>query len=296
MPSSTGPGKDPRRPALPGAGDAARGGGGGLHAGRGRPAPPRHGGLAPNGPHRAPPGEAHHPYAGERHRSRVRRARVPADPRLRRVRLSREPRRELRSHQLRHRLSSAALPGRVHLRSPERPAYGLLLRRHHHRGWQTPRRRVLPHRRPLQRLGLYDARRGRGGAHGAPLRERTRRERGREDRGGPEHRSLHVDGGFLTKGARQREGPRRPCRSGSVRRTREDAPGVSVESPGAPQGRPRRVRLPPETDVAFEDLGELERIAWDYEASSHSTRDTPSVPCARSCAPRDFPTRRPSPG
>jgi error-prone DNA polymerase len=34
----------------------------------------------------------------------------------------------------------------------------------------------------------------------------------------------------------------------------------------------------PEADVAFEDLGELERITWDYEASSHSTRGHPLGP------------------
>jgi error-prone DNA polymerase len=35
---------------------------------------------------------------------------------------------------------------------------------------------------------------------------------------------------------------------------------------------------PPETEVAFEDLGDLERITWDYEASSHSTVGHPLGP------------------
>ena len=43
-----GAGEDARRAAVPGAGDAPRGGRRRLHAGRGRPAAPRHGGLAPH--------------------------------------------------------------------------------------------------------------------------------------------------------------------------------------------------------------------------------------------------------
>ena len=50
-----GAGKDAGRAAVSGAGDAAGGGGGRLHARRGRPAPPRHGRLAAAGPDRPVP-------------------------------------------------------------------------------------------------------------------------------------------------------------------------------------------------------------------------------------------------
>ena len=55
---SRGAGKDARRAAVPGAGDAAGRGGGRLHAGRGRSTPPRDGRLAAAGRDRPVPQEA----------------------------------------------------------------------------------------------------------------------------------------------------------------------------------------------------------------------------------------------
>ena len=112
------------------------------------------------------------------HRARVRRARVRADPRLRRVRLSREPRRELRADRLRDGLAQVPLPGRVHLLAAQRAADGLLLAGDDRRGRQAPRRRDPADRRHCQRLGLHlgsfrwQCWRLRG-AHGAAVRERT---------------------------------------------------------------------------------------------------------------------------
>ena len=88
--------QDARRAALPGAGDEAGDGGGRLHAGRGGPVAARHGGVAPQRTHRAAPRPVGEPHAGEGDRPRVRRAGLRPDPRVRGVRLSREPRGELR--------------------------------------------------------------------------------------------------------------------------------------------------------------------------------------------------------
>ena len=100
--------QDARRAALSGAGDEARGGGGRLHPGRGRSAPPRHGGVASHRSDRPAPRPAGDPHDGEGDRPGVRRAGVRADPGVRRLRLSGEPRGELRADRLRH--GVAALP------------------------------------------------------------------------------------------------------------------------------------------------------------------------------------------
>ncbi len=65
--------EDARRAAVPGAGDAARDGRRRLHAGRGRPAAPRHGGVAAQRAHRAAPRAA-------RSRAWRRRASRPSSP------------------------------------------------------------------------------------------------------------------------------------------------------------------------------------------------------------------------
>ena len=58
-------GKDPGRAAVSGAGDAAGGRGGRLHARRGRPASPRHGGLAAAGADRPVPQEVDRRHGGQ---------------------------------------------------------------------------------------------------------------------------------------------------------------------------------------------------------------------------------------
>ena len=62
----------------------------------------------------------------QRLRPRVRRALLQPDRGLRRVRLPREPRRQLRPARLRLGLDQAALPGGVLRRAPQQPAHGLL--------------------------------------------------------------------------------------------------------------------------------------------------------------------------
>jgi error-prone DNA polymerase len=210
----------------------------GLYAGRGRSAPPGHGGLEEHRPHRAPPGKARDPNAGERHRSRVRREGVPADHRIRRVRLSREPRRELRPHQLRGVVPAVPFPGGVHLRSIERAAHGLLLPRHHRRRRKAPRSDVPPGRRARKRVGLHHG--GRGSCpYGTPLRQRPQREgRRRAHRRRAKGGALRLDGGFFEKGGNRRESPRGSRERGSFRRARAHEEVVSMEGPRPPQGRP----------------------------------------------------------
>ena len=91
-----GAGKDAGRAAVSGAGDAAGGRGGRIHARRGRPAPPRHGRLAPAGHHRPVPQEADRRDARPGAVAGVRRGGVPPDPRVRRLRVSRVARGQLR--------------------------------------------------------------------------------------------------------------------------------------------------------------------------------------------------------
>jgi error-prone DNA polymerase len=49
---------------------------------------------------------------------------------------------------------------------------------------------------------------------------------------------------------------------------------------------------PPEAEVAFDDLDELERIAWDYEASSHSTKGHPLGPLREAMKSQGLPDAR----
>ena len=108
---------DLRRHRLPGAGDADRPGDGGLLAGRGRPAAPRHGQERQEGD-----GAAEIPLRRRRGEERRQEARRGVDLRagrqVRRLRLQQEPRRRLRARQLSHGLPEGELPrgvpGRLH--------------------------------------------------------------------------------------------------------------------------------------------------------------------------------------
>jgi error-prone DNA polymerase len=48
----------------------------------------------------------------------------------------------------------------------------------------------------------------------------------------------------------------------------------------------------PEGDVSFDDLGEIERISWDYEASSHSTHGHPLGPLRETLRAQGLPDAR----
>jgi len=125
--SERSPRQDARRAAVPGAGDAARGRRRRLHPGRSRPAPPRHGRVAPQRPHRKTPRAPDLCDGEKRHRARVRRARLRTDPRLRRVWISGEPRRELRAHRVCDVVDEEALPAGVHVLAAQCAADGVLL-------------------------------------------------------------------------------------------------------------------------------------------------------------------------
>ena len=118
--------KHARRAVVPGAGHAAGRGGRRLHARRGRPAAPRHGRLAPPGHHRAVPQEAARGHAGQGPDAGICRSGVRPDPRLRRIRLSRVARRQLRAVGLCFGLAEALLPGRFHRGPDQQPADGFL--------------------------------------------------------------------------------------------------------------------------------------------------------------------------
>ena len=119
-------GEDARRAAVPGAGDAAGGRGGRLHARRGRSASPRHGRVAAAGRDRSIPPQAHRRHARPRVHAGVGRGRLSSDPRLRRVWFSRVARRQFRPAGLRLVLAEASLPGRFHRRLAQQPAAGVL--------------------------------------------------------------------------------------------------------------------------------------------------------------------------
>ncbi len=114
------------RTDLPGAGDAARGGGGRLHRWRGRPAAARDGGLAAQGRARALPREAAARPGRQPLRHRLRPAPVPADRGLRQLRLSRIPRRQLRAAGLCLGLAEVLRARRLPRRAAQQPADGLL--------------------------------------------------------------------------------------------------------------------------------------------------------------------------
>jgi hypothetical protein len=139
-------GEDARRPALPGTGHAHRHRGGGLLPRRGQPAPPRHGHLPPRRHHRHAPRQAGGGHGRARLRSRLRRALLQADRGVRRVRLPRVPRRQLRLAGLRLQLDQAPPPRDLLRRPPQQPAYGLLRPRP-----DRPRRPRAPVRGPPPR-------------------------------------------------------------------------------------------------------------------------------------------------
>ncbi len=118
--------EDPRRAAVPGAGDAGRDPVRRLHARRGRPAPPRHGDLQGHRRRVAFQRQADRGHGRARLSARLRRAHLQPDRGLRLLRLPGKPRGQLRQDRLCQRLDEVPPPRHL-LRGPaERAADGLL--------------------------------------------------------------------------------------------------------------------------------------------------------------------------
>ena len=119
------------------------------------------------------------------------RALLQPDRRLRRIRLSREPRRQLCAAGLRLLLDQEALPGSVLRRHSQQPAHGLLPAGPTGARRARARRRGAPPRHQLQRLGLHAGARERP-RPGSPCRASgpaPRRRRAREDHQADRHRA-----------------------------------------------------------------------------------------------------------
>ena len=115
-----------RRADLPGTGDAARHRRRRLLAGRGRPPAPLDGGVAAQGRPREVRAASGRRHGGARLPRRVRAADLPADPGLRRIRLSRVALGEFRAAGLRVGVAEVLPPGGVHRRAAQFAADGLL--------------------------------------------------------------------------------------------------------------------------------------------------------------------------
>ena len=105
------------RAAVPGTGDEDRHRRRRLHAGGGRQIAPRHGHLQARRHHRQFPAQDDRRHAGQRLRARLRRALLPPDRGLRRIRLPGKPRRQLRAAGLRLGLAEMPLSGRLRRRA-----------------------------------------------------------------------------------------------------------------------------------------------------------------------------------
>ena len=147
--------QDPRRAAVPGAGDAGRHRMRRLHRRRGGSAAPRHGDLQVHRRGQPVPRQADRRHGGARLRARLRRAHLRAAGGLRQLRLSREPRRLLRADRLRQQLAQVLASGRVLRGAAQRPADGLLRARADRARRPRPRRRGPPDLRQRQPLGLH---------------------------------------------------------------------------------------------------------------------------------------------
>ena len=242
-------------PVVPGAGHAAGRGGGGLHPRGGGSAPARHGRLEKIGKDRAAPGAVHLAHAGQGHRQGVRHPGVRAGPGLRRLRLSRKPRRQLRPHRLRLGMAQAPLSHGLCLRAAQRPAHGLLRARHHPGRRQTARGPGAAGGRPAQRLGLHPGKASGGSgpvrrtsrrrpvprpAHGPALRQRARRSRLAAHRQRPARRPVPLPGRSRLPHRAAPGHPRPPCPSRSADLTHLPAAPGPLASPGTPGGRRRR--------------------------------------------------------
>jgi hypothetical protein len=119
--------EDLRHPAVPGTADAAGHRRRRLHPRRGRPGPPGDGFQAQPGEDGRTAQPALRRHARARHHRRDRRRHLRQDQGIRRLRLRREPRDQLRVPGLRLVLAQALPPRRVLRRAAQRPADGFLL-------------------------------------------------------------------------------------------------------------------------------------------------------------------------
>ena len=133
-----------RRSALPGAGDAGGDRRGGIHRGRGGHAASRDGAQAQPRAHGGHLPEDDRGDDQEWLLAGCRAADLQPDQCLRRLRLSRIARGELRAARVRERVSQALLRAGVPRGDSERAADGLLLAGHTHRGCEAPRRDRAP--------------------------------------------------------------------------------------------------------------------------------------------------------
>ncbi len=118
--------EDARRAAVPGAGDEDRHRRRRIHALGSRPAQARDGDLPPSRNDQDLRGEDDRGHGGQGLRPRIRRALLPPDRGVRRIRLSREPRGELRASCLRLVLDEMPLSGCLRRSDAELPAAWLL--------------------------------------------------------------------------------------------------------------------------------------------------------------------------
>ena len=118
--------QDARRALVPGAGDEDRHRRGGFLARRGRQIAPRDGDLPPCRHDRDLSDQDGRRHGGQGLRARIRRALLPPDRGLRRIRLSREPRGELRADRLRLVLDEMPLSRRFRRRDAQFAAARLL--------------------------------------------------------------------------------------------------------------------------------------------------------------------------
>ena len=162
--TATGARQDSRRAALPGAGDEDRHGGGEVHAGGGERASPRHGDLPPYRHHPHLRGEAGRGHGQARLQARLRRTLLRPDQGLRRIRLSREPRRLLRQARLRLGLDQMPPPGGLRRGAAQFPADGLLRPGADRARRPRARRRGARRRRQFQPVGQHAGGTGRRGA------------------------------------------------------------------------------------------------------------------------------------
>ena len=194
----------------------------GLHAGRGRSAAPRDGGVAAQGRAREVRAAAGRRHGGARLRRGLRAADLPADPGLRRVRLSRIALGVLRAARLRLGVAQALRAGGVLRGAAQLAADGLLRAGAARRRRAPARRRGAAGRRDGERLGLHA---------GAVRRHGRRAHRRRDRRAAP-------------RPAHDRAACPKPARSGSSPRGAR-APFAERRRPRAPRrARPPRPRLP----------------------------------------------------
>ena len=231
-------------------------------------------------------------------------------PRLRRLRLSRKPRRQLRPHRLRLGMAQAPLSHGLCLRAAQRPAHGLLRARHHRGRRQTARGPGAAGGRPAQRLELHP-RKASGGsgpvrptsrrrpvprpAHGPALRQGTRGSRLAAHRERPVCRPVPIPDRSRLPHRAAPGHPRPPGPSRSADLTHFPAAPGPLASPGTPGGR-RRCPVPQDPRGA----GPVRAPERPRVPSSGTTAPPTTAlgairwpTCARRSPPRAFPTPPP---